>query len=190
MQSKNPIFTRAEGFNSRGGAYGNTTYPGNGQQYAGYGAPSQWGTGTPGTTQVDQGRMTIDSVVQKTGITLGVVVLMAAATWYMTPEVTNDTAMSSLYSLALVGALGGFVLAMVNSFKKVVSPALVLAYAALEGIFMVRSARSSRPRSPLPRAVGADWSSERWSARWLRLPAPWPPTSSSTSRWAPSSACG
>ena len=136
MESKNPIFSRAEGFNGRGSA--NTTYPGAGQQQPGYGNdPSQWGIGTPGqTTQVDQGRMTIDSVVQKTAITLAVVVLTAAVTWFMTPEVTSQTTLAPLYSLALVGALGGFVLAMVNSFKRLVSPALVLAYAALQGIFV------------------------------------------------------
>ena len=140
MESKNPIFSRAEGFNGRGSA--NTTYPGAGQQYPGYGNdPSHWGIGTPGsttgqTTQVDQGRMTIDSVVQKTGITLAVVVLAAAVTWFMTPEVTSQTSLAPLYTLALVGALGGFVLAMVNSFKRIISPALVLAYAALEGIFV------------------------------------------------------
>ena len=140
MESKNPIFSRAEGFNGRGNA--NTTYPGAGQQYPGYGNdPSQWGIGTPGsttgqTTQVDQGRMTIDSVVQKTGITLAVVVLAAAVTWFMTPEVTSQTTLAPLYTLALVGALGGFVLAMVNSFKRIISPALVLAYAALEGVFV------------------------------------------------------
>ena len=134
MQSSNPIFTRAEGFNGRA----STSYPGNGQQYAGYGNdPAQWGTGGPGQpTRVDQGRMSIDSVVQKTGITLGVVVLVAAATWVMTPEVTSDTTLAPLYTLSLVGALGGFVLSMVNSFKKVVSPALVIAYAAAEGIFI------------------------------------------------------
>ena len=49
MQSRNPVFARAEGFNGRGNAYGNTTYPGNGPQDAGYSDPSQWGTGTPGT---------------------------------------------------------------------------------------------------------------------------------------------
>ncbi len=140
MRSSNPIFTRAEGFNGRGNAYGNQTYPGNGQQHGGYGDPSQWGTGTPGgpsTTQVDQGRMTIDSVVQKTGMTLGTVVLVAAATWFLTGDVSADpNAAASLYGLALMGALGGFVLAMVNSFKKVISPGLVIAYAVLEGVFV------------------------------------------------------
>jgi len=140
MQSSNPIFTRSEGFNGRD-ANGNQTYPGTGQQHAGYGSPSEWSVGTPGSpgtpvTHVDQGPMTIDSVVQKTGITLLVVVVAAAATWFLTPEVTSDTALGSLYGLSLVGALGGFALAMVNSFKQVISPALVLLYAAFEGVFV------------------------------------------------------
>ncbi len=80
--------------------------------------------------------MTIDSVVQKTGLTLAVVVLTATITWFFTPEVTSDAAMGTLYVLALGGALIGFVLAMVNSFKKVVSPPLVLLYAAVEGVFV------------------------------------------------------
>ena len=138
MQSRNPIFTRAEGFNGRANVNGNPSYPGNGQQYAGYGTdPSRWGTGTPApVTQVDRGPMTIDSVVQKTAITLGVVVVVAALTWIMTPTITDTTAMSSLYTLALVGALGGFALSMVNSFKRVISPALVIAYAVMEGLFV------------------------------------------------------
>jgi len=141
MQSSNPIFTRSEGFNGRGNAYGNQTYPGNGQSYGGYGDPSQWGTGMPGTTgtpvtHVDQRPMTIDSVVQKTGITLALVVLAAAATWFMTPAITGNQALGTLYGLSMLGALGGFALAMVNSFKRVISPALVLAYAVFEGIFV------------------------------------------------------
>ena len=138
MQSRNPIFTRADGFNGRGNAYGNTTYPANGPQGTGYGDPSQWRTGSPGAvTQVDQGRMTIDSVVQKTGVALGVVILAAAATWMFTGDPTADPkAAAPLYGLAIAGALGGFVLSLVNSFKKVISPALVIGYAALEGLFV------------------------------------------------------
>jgi uncharacterized YccA/Bax inhibitor family protein len=131
LQSSNPIFTRSEGFNGRN-ANGAQTYPSN---------PSQWSVGTPGSpgtplTHTSEGPMTIDSVVQKTGLTLGVVVLFAAATWIVTPELTSDTAMGSLYAISMLGALGGFALAMVNSFKRVISPALVLAYAAFEGIFV------------------------------------------------------
>ena len=144
MQSSNPVFTRSEGFNGRQSAntYGNPTHPGAGQQYPGYGSsPAQWSTGTAGgpggDVRLDQGRMTIDSVVQKTGLTLGVVVLVAAATWFLTPDLSvSPEALGGLYALSLVGGLVGFVLAMVNSFKKVVSPGLVLAYSVAEGLFV------------------------------------------------------
>jgi uncharacterized YccA/Bax inhibitor family protein len=137
MQSSNPIFTRSEGFSGRGSANGRQAYPGGGQGYDAYGDPSRWGTATPGqVTQVDQGRMTIDSVVQKTGLTLGVVVVVAALTWVLTGDLDDAGTASRLYSLSMLGALGGFALSMVNSFKRVISPALVLAYAAFEGIFI------------------------------------------------------
>ena len=35
--------------------------------------------------------MTIDSVVQKTGISLAVVIVAALATWILTPEITPGT---------------------------------------------------------------------------------------------------
>ena len=133
MQSSNPVFSRTEGFNGKGG---------NG--YAGFDQPSYGGPLTH--TETGTGRMTIDSVVQKSAITLGILVLVAAATWIgtgnvLTTDSFGDTVIDSdklsmLYTLSLVGALGGFVLAMVNSFKQVVSPALVIAYAALEGLFV------------------------------------------------------
>jgi uncharacterized YccA/Bax inhibitor family protein len=140
MQSNNPVFRRSEEFQRSGAnAYGNQTYPGNGGGYPGYGQqsdPSTWGTGTPGTpTSTDQGRMTIDSVVQKTGISLAVVILAALATWVLTDDITPETGISGGLLLAvMVGSLGAFALSMVNSFKRVVSPALVLAFCVLEGI--------------------------------------------------------
>ena len=137
MQSSNPVFGRSEGFNGRGrGAYG-TTYAGNGMSYPAYGTPAeadQWqGGGHPG---LDTRRMTVDSVVQKTGITLGVVFVVAAATWILTGPIDDSATASTLYMLSMLGAFGGFALAMVNSFKKVISPALVIAYAAFEGLFV------------------------------------------------------
>jgi uncharacterized YccA/Bax inhibitor family protein len=133
MQSSNPVFRKAEGFNGRSAS---------GMSYPAYGAPPQTGYADPYRQDlrepgapVDGGRMTLDSVVQKTGMTLGLVVLAAAATWVLTPEPSEST-IGSLYGLAMVGALVGFALSMVNSFKKVVSPALVLAYAVVEGIFV------------------------------------------------------
>ena len=143
MQSRNPVFARSEGFNGRSNGYGNPTYSGNGQQYAGYGDPSTWSVGTPGAPTspthnvADSGPMTIDSVVQKTGITLGITILAAAITWIATPGVTADSrAANSIYTLAIVGALIGFVLSIVNSRKRAINPVLVMAYAVAEGVFI------------------------------------------------------
>jgi uncharacterized YccA/Bax inhibitor family protein len=141
MQSSNPVFRRADGFNGRpaSNAYGNQTYPASGMTYPAYGSPST-GTTEPYVRepQAARGPMTIDSVVQKTGATLGILVLVAAVTWVMTPSVDTTTGQlaPSLLMLSMVGAFGGFALSMVNSFKRVVSPALVLVYAAFEGLFV------------------------------------------------------
>jgi uncharacterized YccA/Bax inhibitor family protein len=145
MRSNNPVFNRSAEFSGGGtNAYGNQTYAGNGAPYAGYGQqpgtdPSQWGVGTPGGpgTGVDEGRMTIDTVVQKTGITLGLVILTAMATWILTPDLTSTTTpddLGALIGAVTIGSLGAFALSMVNSFKRVISPALVLLFAALEGV--------------------------------------------------------
>jgi len=129
MQSSNPVFTRSEGFSGRGGT-----------AYADFDATAPT-THEPYGASTRSDRMTIDSVVQKTAVTLGIVVLAAAATWILsgdlfdsvTGDVNTDVA-TRLYTLSIVGALGGFALSMVNSFKRVVSPALVIAYAAFQGV--------------------------------------------------------
>ena len=145
MQSSNPVFSRAEGFNGRGRASG-MTYPGQGAPQAPQYAPPGYPTQQPsyGGPQAPSGydqqtgydRMTIDSVVQKTGISIGLVVLAAAATWFLTGPLDSPGALGTLYALAMGGALAGFALAMVNSFKRVVSPGLVIAYAVAEGVFV------------------------------------------------------
>ncbi|WP_067435827.1 Bax inhibitor-1/YccA family protein [Nocardioides jensenii] len=133
MKSNNPVFNRSPEFN------------GQANSYAGYGQsqtmtdPSQWGTGTPGQTgygqgQVDQGRMTIDSVVQKTAMSLGLVIVTALATWILTPDVEGGADLGPLMAAVGIGSLGAFALSMVNSFKRSISPALVLLFCALEGV--------------------------------------------------------
>ncbi|HSF34479.1 MAG TPA: Bax inhibitor-1/YccA family protein [Nocardioides sp.] len=147
MRSNNPVFARSEEFNrASSNAYGNQTYPAGGSSYPGYGDagtdPSQWGTGTPG--QVDQGRMTVDSVVQKTAISIALVFVTAFATWWWIGDMTatdsfgntvvdeDNLAQASL--LAMLGAGLAFLLSLANSFKRVISPALVMAFAAVEGV--------------------------------------------------------
>ncbi|WP_024366149.1 Bax inhibitor-1/YccA family membrane protein [Arthrobacter sp. TB 26] len=82
----------------------------------------------PAAGPADTGRMTYDDVIMKTAACLGAVVVGAAVTLVVAPGLAN--------LLMIVGALGGFALALVNTFKKQPSPALILAYAALEGLFL------------------------------------------------------
>jgi uncharacterized YccA/Bax inhibitor family protein len=80
--------------------------------------------------------MTIDTVVQKTGITLGLTILVAAATWLFTGNPANPAEARTLLTLWMAGAIVGFVIGLVLSFKKTISPALVLVYAVVEGVFI------------------------------------------------------
>ncbi|MET3951815.1 Bax inhibitor-1/YccA family protein [Arthrobacter sp. UYEF36] len=144
----NPVFN---GKNFRGAtqappapqAYGQGSYGQNQYGQAQYGqTQTGWNPAQQGMTQdqlqdmynrpaagpADTGRMTYDDVIMKTGACLGAVVAGAA--------VTLVVAEGLAYMLMIVGALGGFVLALVNTFKKQPSPALILAYAALEGLFL------------------------------------------------------
>lgn len=68
--------------------------------------------------------MTYDDVLVRTGGLLLVVVMTAAATWFLAP------------GLLWVGAIAGFVLAMVNIFRSTPSPTLITLYAVCEGMFL------------------------------------------------------
>ncbi len=135
MQSNNPVFARAEGFNGRSvQPYGSPSYPAGGQGYAGYGQVPPPPTTDPSAWQYPTGpavqeRMTIDSVVSRTAITLLVVVASAAATWILLPT-------QYLTMAWLIGAFGGLGMSFAVSFMRKVNPALVIAYAALEGLFL------------------------------------------------------
>jgi uncharacterized YccA/Bax inhibitor family protein len=144
MQSNNPVFRNSEEFNGRTtNSYGNQVYGASGTSYPGYGQapasdPSTWSVGTPGTARATA-PMTIDSVVQKTGLALLVVVVFAFATWVLTPalvdgQVLSQSAISQLYGAMTIGGLAAFALSLVNSFKRVISPALVLVFCAAEGV--------------------------------------------------------
>lgn len=93
----------------------------------------------PSATSVDTGRLTYDDVIVKTAGLLAVLVVAAAATWTFAPQ------------LAIVGMVVGLVLGLVNAFKRNPSPALIVAYAIAEGVFLggisyfVNRATSGRP---------------------------------------------
>jgi len=76
--------------------------------------------------------MTIDDVVTKTGITLGVLSVVAVISYFI---VGGNPSLAMPFTL--VGALGGLGLVLVATFgRKQDNPAIVLSYAALEGLFL------------------------------------------------------
>jgi len=73
--------------------------------------------------------MTIDDVVVKTVMLLAVTGLSAVAAWNLVPD--------ALLGAAWLGsALVGLVLGLIISFSRVANPALVVAYAVVEGAFV------------------------------------------------------
>lgn len=140
------------GYQPRGGTaqaprygeqYGPAQYQSPQSQAPQYQAPQYGGTQYPNPADLERsynmppagpaetGRLTIDDVIMKTAFTLGVVVVFGAGAWILT-GMNPGLGMG----LAVAGALIGFVLGLVNSFKKEPSPALILLYAAFEGLFL------------------------------------------------------
>ncbi|HSU72003.1 MAG TPA: Bax inhibitor-1/YccA family protein [Micrococcaceae bacterium] len=77
----------------------------------------------PSAGPVQTGRMTYDDVIVKTLGTLALVLVGAAVGWIFP-------------ILTIPGMLVGLVLGLVNSFKREPSPALIMVYAAAEGMFL------------------------------------------------------
>ncbi|MYW62530.1 hypothetical protein GTY65_00310 [Streptomyces sp. SID8379] len=78
--------------------------------------------------------MTIDDVVVRTAATLGTVVLTAALSWLLLP--VGDAGAGRALGIGAVAALVAFALSMVQTFRRTPSPALILGYAAFEGVFL------------------------------------------------------
>jgi len=142
MRSSNPVFSR-RGFSRDNGYAGFNTAPqaggpavgtqanpyAQGNPYAQNPYAQQYGQAAP-QAPAAPGRMTMDDVVSRSALTLGTVAVGAALAWALLPVSTTS------YGLAIGSALIAFVLAMVQSFKRKASPALILGYAAFEGVFL------------------------------------------------------
>ncbi|MGY1649723.1 Bax inhibitor-1/YccA family protein [Geodermatophilus sp. SYSU D01119] len=153
MPSSNPVFGR--GFANAANGSGQQGYgaPGYGQQYGqpygqqgyaapGYGQPQPYGApqgydqqygqpygqqyGAPAPAGPATRYMTMDDVVQKTGLSFLVTVLAAAVVWALPGQ--------AAWGLALPAVLVAFVLGLVISFKQIANPAATLAYGALYGV--------------------------------------------------------
>ncbi|MFF4752714.1 Bax inhibitor-1/YccA family protein [Streptomyces sp. NPDC002514] len=141
MRSSNPVFSR-RGFSRDNGYAGFNTAPqagyATGNPYAQGGNPYATNPyaqqtqqhGAPPQAPAAAGRMTMDDVVMRTATTLGVVALGAVLAWALLPVSSGS------FGLAIGSALIAMVLALVQSFKRTPSPALILGYAAFEGVFL------------------------------------------------------
>ncbi|MFE4519981.1 Bax inhibitor-1/YccA family protein [Kitasatospora sp. NPDC056783] len=146
MRSSNPVFSREGSFTRDAG-------------YAGFGTSAQAGSphgqnpyaGTPYAQQpqgqaplTDEqlyqmyngpaagpaatGRMTLDDVVARTAMTLLTLVAAGAVAWFTLPFEN--------FGYAVGASLVALVVGLVISFKRSVSPPLILTYAALQGFAM------------------------------------------------------
>lgn len=144
--ASNPVFGRIEKQMQQGqyAGFGNQpqqrqAQPGFGQQASapGYGqqtpSPQQleemYGAGTAGPVQT--GRMTVDDVMMKTLGLFAIVVGLAAVGWFAAAQ--SQAVGMGLWGVGIIGTLG---LGLVIAFKKTISVPLILAYAAVEGLFV------------------------------------------------------
>ncbi|ALX66459.1 Bax inhibitor-1/YccA family protein [Microbacterium sp. XT11] len=134
------------------------TYPGNPQAAQGAQAASFQHAGVdaavnaqlegmyaaPPAGAIETDRMTVEDTVWKTAALFGILLVTAAIGWVFTlgglavPRFDPYSDFAPNLLPWMIGALGGFVLAMVVTFtsRKKVRPALIFAYAAFEGLFV------------------------------------------------------
>lgn len=127
MRSSNPVMSSLTSNQNNGQVQGNNPFGQDGSPF-----------GQADNPFSEQGRsserpLTVDDVVTKTGITLGVIIVMAVLNFAIGTLINPGIAML----LTLVGAIGGFVTVLVSTFgKKYGSAAVTLIYAVFEGLFV------------------------------------------------------
>ena len=127
-ETSNPVFRSLP--KQRGGyaQFGTGPAPMQGYEANPYAAPYQ----APYQETKASRPLTIDDVVTKTGVTLAVLAATAVVSYFL---VASNLALAM--PLTLIGALGGLGLVLVATFgRKQDSPAIVLSYAVLEGLFL------------------------------------------------------
>lgn len=143
MHSKNPVFSRQEDFAREGsvslGKAGSAQRPSQQAPYqqapyqqAPVGSPEQLGQWyqAPAATPAQTGRMTYDDVVMRTATLFGVLLLAAAGTWF---TVAPTALVMPLWIGSMLVGLG---LGLFISFSKTIRPAAIVAYAAVQGVFL------------------------------------------------------
>ena len=137
MQSHNPVFNNSKAFKSGGYAAFDEAPPATATQLEEmYSAPA--------ATGIDTGRMTMDDVVVRTGLMFAVLLPLAAFNFWQQNNL-----------LTIGGVIVGLVLGLIVSFKRSTNPALILTYAAAEGLFLGGISKVFEVRWPgiVPQAV-------------------------------------
>ncbi|WP_082007957.1 Bax inhibitor-1/YccA family protein [Microbacterium mangrovi] len=110
------------------------------QQQAAVNAQFEGAYAAPEAGALQHGRMTVEDTVYKTIGLFAVLLVTAVVGWVWSSSTIRETASGPTASMLpwLIGAIGGFVLAMVVIFTsaKKVRPALIFGYAAFEGLFV------------------------------------------------------
>lgn len=140
FRTSNPVLTKDAAFapaQPQGGGYQGQPGP-----YSPY--PQQPGGGGPQDPRGPQGggwgggggqpaaagpRMTMEDVLTKTMVVMGLMVLVAAAAWVLLPEALTFPAL-------IVGGLGTFVFSIVVAARSKVTPAMAVVFGILEGVFV------------------------------------------------------
>lgn len=133
MRSSNPVFSSLTKTKiAAGQQYGQAGYGQYGQNdygQAGYGAPYGAGYGMPAGERA----LTVDDVISKTGLVLGIIVALGAVSYGLALLVSPAIAMAAF----AIGAIGGLVTVLIATFgKKWGSAPVTLTYAAFEGLFV------------------------------------------------------
>ena len=118
MASSNPAFSRNAAFGAPGAVAAGKVLSDSDLQGM-FNAPSA------GSQDTD--RMSYEDTIAKTVLSFALLLTAAAASWLLTP---------TMPFLPFLGMIVGLVLGLVNTFKKQPSPALILTYAAAEGLFV------------------------------------------------------
>jgi uncharacterized YccA/Bax inhibitor family protein len=140
VRSSNPVLTRL-GSAAGQGRTGSQQYAPpqqnpfqpapNQQPYGGQQYPPQYGGGYQAQPGFAGRAMTLDDVVVRTVMLLGVTGIFGALAWTLLPDT------GSAQTLALIGScLAGLVLGLVIAFARITNPALIIAYAAVEGVLL------------------------------------------------------
>ena len=139
MALDNPAFNRPafqDPAANRGGAQAGLSDPylAHGQANAAQTAQLDSMYAVPPAGAVNTDRMTVEDTVWKTVALFAALLVTAVVGWVW----TLSTVTTSGPNMApwLIGMIGGFVLAMVNIFKKQPSVPLIVAYAAFQGLFV------------------------------------------------------